>query len=224
MGRFRRRIDAMFKLLSAMLVAALALGATARAEAQARPKASPSSIELKAKPVLPNSATAFIQSIDQKVKPMLANTAQNKDKILKVLNQMLDFPTLCKASLGKHWEGKTDAQRTVFSDTLHALIEKNVVKRLRDTRNHKIKYQSEEVDGSSATVVTIVSDGDGPRAQQLEIAYRLQKRGKSWIVVDMVTDGVSLVSNYRSQFNKIITQDGWDAVIKKMKDKLAEPD
>jgi ABC-type transporter MlaC component len=35
---------------------------------------------------------------------------------------------------------------------------------------------------------------------------------------------VSLVSNYRSQFNKIITQDGWDAVIKKMKDKLAEPD
>jgi phospholipid transport system substrate-binding protein len=214
----------MFKLLSAMLVAALALGATARAEAQVKSKASPSSIDQKAKPVLPNSATAFIQSIDQKVKPMLANTAQNKDKILKVLNQMLDFPTLCKNSLGKHWEGKTEAQRKEFSDTLHALIEKNVVKRLRDTRNNKVKYQSEEEAGGAATVVTIVSDGDGPRAQQLEIAYKLQKRGKSWIVIDMITDGVSLVSNYRSQFNKIITQDGWDAVIKKMKDKLAEPD
>ena len=87
---------------------------------------------------------------------------------------------------------------------------------------HKIKYQSEEIAGSTATVVTIVSDGDGPRAQQLEIAYKLEKRGRSWVVVDMITDGVSLVSNYRSQFNKIITQDGWDAMIKKMKDKLAE--
>jgi phospholipid transport system substrate-binding protein len=214
----------MFKLLSAMLVAAVALGAAALAEAQTKPKASPQPIEQKAKPALPSSATAFVQGIDQKVKPMLANSAQNKDKIIRTLGQMLDFPTLSKASLGKHWEGKTDAQRKEFSDTLQALIEKNVVKRLKDTRNHKIKYQSEEVTGSSATVVTIVSDGDGPRAQQLEIAYKLQKRGKGWVVVDMLTDGVSLVSNYRSQFNKIITQDGWDAVIKKMKDKLAERD
>jgi phospholipid transport system substrate-binding protein len=195
----------MSKLFFAMLVAAVALGAAPRAEAQTTP-------------------TAFLQTYDQKVKPMLASSAQNKDKIIKVLNQMLDFPTLCKASLGRNWEGKTDAQRKEFTDTLHALIEKNVVKRLKDTRNHKIKYQSEEIAGSSATVVTIVSDGTGPRAQQLEIAYKIEKRGRSWVVVDMVTDGVSLVSNYRSQFNKIITQDGWDAMIKKMKDKLAEPD
>jgi len=214
----------MFKLLSAMLVTTVALGAATQAEAQVKPKASLQPVAQAAKPVLPNSPTAFVQGIDQKVKPMLANTAQYKNKILGILNQMLDFPTLCKDSLGKHWEGKTDAQRKEFSDTLHALIEKNVVKRLRDTRNHKVKYESEEIKGNTANVITIVSDGDVPRAQQLEIAYKLQKRGKSWIVVDMLTDGVSLVSNYRSQFNKIITQDGWDAVIKKMKDKLAEPD
>jgi phospholipid transport system substrate-binding protein len=195
----------MSKLLCALLVAAVTFGAASRAEAQGTP-------------------TAFLQSIDQKVKPLLANSAQNKNKIVTLLNQMLDFPTLSKDSLGKHWEGKTDAQRKEFSDTLHALIEKNVVKRLKDTRTHKIKYQSEETKGAASTVVTIVSDGDGPRAQQLEIAYKLQKKGKSWIVVDIVTDGVSLVSNYRSQFNKIITQEGWDSVIKKMKDKLAEPD
>jgi phospholipid transport system substrate-binding protein len=195
----------MFNLMSAMLVAAAMVAAGGRGEDQ--------------------TATAFVQSMDQKVKPLLANSAQNKDKIIKILNQMLDFPTLCKNSLGKHWEGKTDAQRKEFTDTLKALIEKNVVKRLKDTRTHKIKYQSEELGrDNTATVVTIVSDGDGPRAQQIEIAYKLQKRGRGWIVTDMVTDGVSLVSNYRSQFNKIITQDGWDAMIKKMKDKLAERD
>ncbi|MCK9460936.1 MAG: ABC transporter substrate-binding protein [Proteobacteria bacterium] len=195
----------MLKPLSVMLIAALALGFAARAEAQGTP-------------------TAFVQSVDKKVKPLLANSAANKTKILGALNQMLDFPTLCKDSLGKHWEGKTDAQRKEFTDTLKALIEKNVVKRLKDTRNHRIKYESEEITRDGATVVTIVSDGDGPRAQQLEIAYKLKKSGRSWIVVDMITDGVSLVSNYRSQFNKIITQDGWDVMIKKMKDKLAERD
>lgn len=168
--------------------------------------------------------TAFLQNIDKKVKPLLAGSAQNKDRILKLLNQMLDFPTLCKDALGRHWEGRTDAQRKEFSDTLHALIEKNVVKRLKDTRTHKVRYESEEVAGEAATVVTVVSDGDGPRATQIEIAYKLRRKGASWGVVDMVTDGVSLVSNYRSQFNKIITQEGWDAVIRKMKDKLAEPD
>jgi len=169
-----------------------------------------------------DTPTAFVQSIDQKLKPMLANSAQNKDKILKLVNQLLDFPTLCKDALGRHWEGKTDAQRKEFEETLHALIEKNVVKRLKDTRTHKISYESEELKGETAVVVTTVKSGDGPRATQIEIAYKLHKVGKSWAVIDMVTDGVSLVANYRSQFNKIIAQDGFPAVIQKMKDKLAE--
>ncbi len=194
----------MKKFLPALVLFAAVLGAATSARAE--------------------TPTAFLQAIDQKLKPMLANTAANKDKILKVLNQMLDFPVLCKDALGRHWDGKTDAQRKEFADTLHALIEKNVVKRLRDTRTHKVKYESEELAGDAATVVTTVSNGDGPRAQQIEIAYKLHKVGKTWAVIDMVTDGVSLVQNYRSQFNKIITQDGWDAVIKKMKEKLAEPD
>lgn len=165
---------------------------------------------------------AFLQSIDKSIKPLLENASANEAKIIKIVNQMLDFKTLCKDSLGKHWEGKTDAQRKDFEDTLHALIEKNVVTRLKDTKNHKISYESEQVEGKNATVVTIVADGSGPRAVQTEISYKMQKRGKKWVVVDMVTDGVSLVSNYRSQFNKIITNDGWDVMMQKMRDKLAE--
>ena len=166
--------------------------------------------------------TAYLQSIDKKLKPLLENAKANEKKIVKVVNQLLDFKTLCKDSLGKHWEGKTDAQRKEFSDTLHALIEKNVVARLKDTKNHIIKYESEEVNGKKASVVTIVADGTGPRAIQTEITYKMRKQGARWLVVNMVTDGVSLISNYRSQFNKIITKDGWDVMMKKMHDKLAE--
>jgi phospholipid transport system substrate-binding protein len=71
-------------------------------------------------------------------------------------------------------------------------------------------------------VVTEVAAGAGPRDSRTEIAYKLRKHGKEWIGVDMVTDGVSLVANYRSQFNKIIVEQGWTALMQKMKDKLAE--
>jgi phospholipid transport system substrate-binding protein len=168
----------------------------------------------------PKGPTAFLQSLDKKMQPLVAKADQNHDKILKLINKMLDFDALCKASLGKHWESHTAAQQKDFSDTLKALIEQNVIKRLKSTGSNNISYDSEKIKGETATVVTTVKDGDGPRAAQIEIAYKMAKKGGTWIVVDMETDGISLVSNYRSQFNKMIKKDGWDAMISKMKDKL----
>jgi phospholipid transport system substrate-binding protein len=164
----------------------------------------------------------YLKSVDKKLKPLLANAQQNEKKILKIINNMMDFQDLCKRSLGRHWKDRSDAERKEFTETLHALIEKNVVKRLKDTKNHIVTYESEEIEDKTATVVTIVAAGKGPRAAQTEIVYKLKKKGNKWAVVDMVTDGVSLVQNYRSQFNKIITKDGWDVLMQKMKDKLDE--
>ncbi len=164
----------------------------------------------------------YLQSMDRKLKPLLANADQNQARIIGILNQMMDFDTLCRDSLGKHWDTRTEAERAEFSATLKALIEKNVVTRLKNTSGNNIEYRSETVKGTTATVITAVRDGDGPRAAEYEIGYRMKKNGAGWVVVDMTTDGVSLVSNYRSQFNSIIEKDGWDAMMKKMKEKLAE--
>ncbi len=165
---------------------------------------------------------AFLKAKDKKLNPLLKDTDKNKGKILKVVNTLLDFDQLCKASLGKHWDERSTADQEDFTQTLKALIEKNLVNRLKDSKDHKITYESEEVLGQKASVITLIASGDDPRAEKTEIEYRLQKKGRNWRVTDMVTDGVSLVSNYRSQFNKIITEDGWDVMMKKMKDKLAE--
>jgi phospholipid transport system substrate-binding protein len=167
-------------------------------------------------------AMDYLKSVDGKLKPLLANAQANEKKILKIINNLMDFPALCQKSLGKHWGERTRAEQKEFTETLHALIEKNVVKRLKDTKSHIVTYESEEIEGKTASVVTIVASGSGPRDTQTEIVYKMKKKGPKWQVVDMVTDGVSLVQNYRSQFNKIITKDGWDALMQKMRDKLAE--
>ncbi|MCP4676918.1 MAG: ABC transporter substrate-binding protein [Deltaproteobacteria bacterium] len=168
------------------------------------------------------SPTAFIKAKDKKLAPLLSDTAKNRTKIIGIVNKMLDFPTLCRASLGKYWEERTETERKDFTETLQALIEKNLINRLKDTKDRKISYESESVKENSASVVTLIAVGDDPRAEKTEIKYKLKKKGRGWAVVDMATDGVSLVNNYRSQFNKIITEEGWDILIKKMKDKLAE--
>jgi phospholipid transport system substrate-binding protein len=167
------------------------------------------------------SPMAFLKAMDEKLDPLLENTDKNKAEILKIVNEMLDFDQLCKESLGKHWDTRSNAEQKDFSATLKALIEKNFLNRLKDSKDRKIEYESEEVLGVEASVVTRVSSGD-PRAEKTEIEYQLQKTAKSWRVTDMVTNGVSLVSNYHSEFSKIITKDGWDVLMQKMKDKLAE--
>jgi phospholipid transport system substrate-binding protein len=168
--------------------------------------------------------TAFLKSKDKKLKPLLANADKNKKKILKIIGGMMDFDTLCKDSLGKHWEPRTDAERKDFADTLRALIEKNLIRRLKDSKDHAITYGKETVSGDKGSVVTVVKAGTGPRADETEIVYKMKKKGASWIVTDMVTDGISLVSNYRDQFNSHINKDGWAGLMKRMKDKLAEKD
>ncbi|MBN2527134.1 MAG: ABC transporter substrate-binding protein [Deltaproteobacteria bacterium] len=166
--------------------------------------------------------TDYLKSLDGQIKPLLTKSDQNKVKILKIVKKMLDFNRLCKDSLGKHWETRTPEEQKDFTETLTALIEKNVLKRLTNTKDNEVKYESENVKGDTATVITLVSDTSGPRPVEIEIAYKMEKKGKNWIVVDMKTDGISLVSNYRSQFNKLIEKEGWDSMMKKMKDKLAE--
>jgi phospholipid transport system substrate-binding protein len=166
--------------------------------------------------------TVFLKSNDKKLKPLLADTTKNRQKILKTINAMMDFDALCKASLGKHWSERTPEERKNFSETLRALIEKNLIKRLKDSKDHVITYGDETVSGDTAQVSTTVKAGSGPRADETEVVYKMHKKSGKWIVTDMITDEVSLVNNYQSQFNKIITEEGWAALMKKMTDKLAE--
>ncbi|MCP4599654.1 MAG: ABC transporter substrate-binding protein [Proteobacteria bacterium] len=168
------------------------------------------------------SPTAFLRSNDRKLNPLLTNVEKNRGKIVKIVNKMLDFKTLCRTSLGKHWDARSESERREFTETLQALIEKSLIGRLKDSKDRVTTYESEKVYDDTASVVTLITTGNDPRAEKTEIEYKLQKQAKAWGVVDMVTDGVSLVSNYKSQFNKIIKKDGWDALMKKMKDKLAK--
>lgn len=148
----------------------------------------------------------------------------NAKKIGAIFDEMLDYPALAQSSLGKEWEGRTEAERTEFSELLKQLVRKAYERNLKKTLSFNIEYLGEGGSGETVVVKTKAVSKTNAREEPIEIAYKLANKGGVWRVQDIVTEGVSLVSSYRSQFTKIVKKDGFPTLIKKMKDKLAKGD
>jgi phospholipid transport system substrate-binding protein len=149
--------------------------------------------------------------------------AQKQKADIKALaGKLLDYSELARQSLSQHWEKLTPPQRNEFVSTLRELIERNYVKQLRTNLDYKVDYNNEEMKGDQATVSTTVKVKTQGKATDADIVYKLRRDGERWVVWDVITDEVSLVRNYRSQFQKIITEKSYDELIKKMKSKLEQ--
>jgi phospholipid transport system substrate-binding protein len=148
----------------------------------------------------------------------------NQKKIGALFDEMLDYSVLAEASLGSEWAARSDAEKTEFSELLKQLVRKAYERNLKKTLNFNIEYVSETSAGGVMVVKTKAVSKTNTREEPIEIAFKMAEKGGVWKVTDIVTEGVSLVSSYRSQFTKIIKKDGFPALIVKMKDKLAKGD
>ena len=158
----------------------------------------------------------------QKVEKGSPAEQKQKSEIKQLAATLLDYDELAQKSLGPHWEKLTPAQRTEFVATLRELIERNYVKQLRSNLDYAVQYKNEEAEGEQATVQTVVKVKSPGKSTDAEIIYKMKKGGDGWRVWDVITDEVSLVRGYKTQFNKIITEQSYDALIKKMKSKLKD--
>lgn len=148
----------------------------------------------------------------------------NQKKVSAIFDDMLDYSALAEASLGSEWAARTDAEKAEFSELLKQLVRKAYEKNLRKTLSFNIEYLGEDASGSAIVVKTKAVSKTNAREEPIEISFKMQEKDGAWRVQDIVTEGVSLVSSYRSQFTKVIKKDGFPALIKKMKDKIAKGD
>ncbi len=164
-----------------------------------------------------------------KSEPGSSAEKKQKDEIKSLAGTLLDYTELAKRALGAHWDKLTKAQRDDFVATLKELIERNYVRQLKSNLDYDVQYKNEDVQGAEATVNSVVKVRTEGKSTDVEIVYKLRKAAPTtspsndrWMVYDVITDEVSLVRNYRSQFNKIISEKSYDELIKKMKSKLKE--
>lgn len=147
---------------------------------------------------------------------------KNRADIKKVVNTLLDFTELAKLSLGKHWQARSEKEHVEFVGILQDLIERNYSKQLKTNLGYTLEYRDEKVTGEKAAVSTAIKVKKNGRITEILIGYKLRNVGGNWMVFDVITDEVSIVNNYRSQFNRIIRKESYEALVKKMRRKLEE--
>ena len=162
-----------------------------------------------------------ITAVRALVAPATPLPAAEQDAKLKALvDPVMEFETLSERALGKHWVTLKPEQRKVFVDTFRELVFRSYLKKVRGANNdYTLTFEGESLAGTSAKVEVVAKT----KKAEIELVFTLEPReDKRWIAADVTIDEVSLVENYREQFNKTITTDGFDALISKMKKKLAE--
>ena len=147
---------------------------------------------------------------------------RGKDRRLavrKIADDIFDFQETAKRSLGRHWTTRSPAEREEFVKLFSDLLERSYISKIELYGGEKIAYLGDTLDGDQALVRTrIVTKGGA----EVPVEYRMLKKGERWLVYDVVIEGVSLVANYRTQFNKIIQTSSYAELVKKMKVKQDE--
>lgn len=170
----------------------------------------------------------LIRRSHDRINQMLAKERSNggdkstREEIKKLVNSFLDYRELARRALDQHWDSRTRKEQEEFVAVLRELIERNYVKQLRDNLDYEVLYRDEKIAGAEASVHTVVRVMKRGRPVDTGIDYHLRRAGDGWQVFDVITDDMSLVRTYRSQFNRIIQRESYEALVKKMKRKLAE--
>jgi len=134
----------------------------------------------------------------------------------KIVEETFDLGEMTRRTLGPHWQGLTEAERAEFVTLFGDLLDRAYFSRIAAYNGEKITVLGDSIDGELATVRTRVVTQQGV---EVPVDYRMLHRGDRWVVYDVSIEGVSLVANYRAQFNRIIQTSSYQALVDKLRAK-----
>ena len=178
-----------------------------------------------------SSPRALIDKLVADVLIILRDPKISKDdrrqKIQQIAYDNMDFDTLCRLTLGRHWREMSDQQKKDFSEEYKKHLTATYGHTADDYTDEDVKVIGDRTESNGDVTITtsiIGSENGGPRKEVAKVDYRLRNRsgaGGAWKIIDFNIDGVSLVTNFRSQFQEIIANGGIDHLIKLLHDKNA---
>ena len=149
-----------------------------------------------------------------------AASARRRAQIRTIAEDLFDFEEVSRRALSTHWAARTPAERTEFIDLFTDLLERAYIGKIESYADEKIVYTSEKIDGDFAVLrarIIPTKRKSDSRTRETALEYRMLKRGPRWKVYDVVIDGVSFVSTYRSQFDRIIKVSSYQALVDRMR-------
>ena len=150
-----------------------------------------------------------------------AQKAERRQLIRKELDQRIDWATVARSSLGRHWAKRTPAQQTEFVSLFSRFLAETSADKFESNYREldKIDYLGEKIIDDYASVKTQATTKD-----QIvhPVEFRMQRSGKDWLIYDVLLEGVSMIKNYRDQFDEILTKSTYDKLISDLRAKLPQ--
>jgi phospholipid transport system substrate-binding protein len=170
-------------------------------------------------PAWAGAPTEQVRQYTDQVQKILADPAlRSADKraaVRKVAIEIFDVNETARRALGPHWQGRTAGERDEFVKLFADLLERTYISKIDLYGGERLRYTSEAVDGEFATVRAKVITAKGT---EVPVEARMLRRGDHWLIYDIAIENVSLISNYRTQFDRIIRTASYGELIRRLKE------
>jgi phospholipid transport system substrate-binding protein len=139
--------------------------------------------------------------------------------VRKIAHEAFDVTETAKRVLARHWQARTPAEREEFTQLFADLLERTYIARMDEYGGERIRYVGESLDGDMAVVRARIVTRTGT---EVPVESRMVLRGERWLIYDVLIENVSLVANYRSQFDRIVRTNSYEELVRRLKLKRDE--
>jgi phospholipid transport system substrate-binding protein len=159
---------------------------------------------------------------DQVVKVLDDPAMARQDRraaVRKIAHEAFDISETAQRVLARHWQARTPAEREEFTQLFADLLERTYIARMDEYGGERIRDLGESIDGTFASVKARIMTRTGT---EVSVESRMNLRGDRWLIYDILIENVSLVANYRSQFDRIIRSSSYEELVRRLKTKREE--
>jgi len=143
--------------------------------------------------------------------------AERRRLIRQAVDERFDWEEMAKRTLARHWRKRTVKEKKEFINLFAKLLERTYMDKVEGYSGEKVVYVGDRVEGKYAVgKVKILT----PQDTEIPVLYRMKKKGDKWLVYDISIEGVSLINNYRTQFNSILVRSSFKELIERLKAKV----
>jgi phospholipid transport system substrate-binding protein len=150
-----------------------------------------------------------------------ARTRERRAALRGVMENAIDFPESARRALALHWRVRTEAEREEFVTLFRDLVTFFYIRLMEPYSGETVQIAGESQAEGATTVLTRILRRHG---EPVPVDYRMHLRGTRWLIYDVVVEGVSLVANYRVQFNSIIHTSSYEELVRRIRARVAEQD
>ncbi|MGI6657630.1 MAG: MlaC/ttg2D family ABC transporter substrate-binding protein [Desulfobulbus sp.] len=139
-------------------------------------------------------------------------------RITELIREHFDFTEMSKRVLGPQWRQIDAQQQQEFVDLFTTLLQHIYIDYVDDYTGQQVVFTQQRIKGQRAEVQTLLVD----KEKSIPVSYIMLLRGDTWMVYDVIAEGISLVRNYMEQFRAIVQQDGYPGLVRQIEEKIVE--